>query len=185
MTSLGDDVNPYPSGVLHSHRSSFEITTVPVEQLWRSWVNKSHESKTTYFPTSNISCTLVGNKIVDHSDVVGASTLIQLHLHSRLNTWLHCIGQKTTWFGATYIRGLAGIIYPRQNNTQQYICICNEIYCTLSLLLHSTHPFLIPWQAVVKRWRNKWIYRLLSYKLSRSGYLPYCLEIKVEPLLVE
>ena len=33
---------------------------------------------------------LIGNKIVDHSDVVGASpdALLQLHLHSRLNTWL-------------------------------------------------------------------------------------------------
>ena len=40
--------------------------------------------------TSNISHTLVSNKIVDHSDVVGASlsALLQLHLHSRLNTWL-------------------------------------------------------------------------------------------------
>ena len=34
-----------------------------------------------YRQTSNISCTLVGNKIVDHSDVVGA-----LHVHSRHNT---------------------------------------------------------------------------------------------------
>ena len=42
------------------------------------------------------------------------SALLQLHLHSRLNTWLHCIGQRQlqdetrniwAWeFGATYIR---------------------------------------------------------------------------------
>ena len=39
--------------------------------------------------TSNMkSHTLVGSKIVDHSDVVG------LHIHSRLNTWLQWIGQK-------------------------------------------------------------------------------------------
>ena len=40
--------------------------------------------------TSNIRRTLVGNKIVDHSDVVGASpfsALLQLHVHSRLNTY--------------------------------------------------------------------------------------------------
>ena len=49
---------------------------------------------------SNIRCTLVGNKIVDHSDVVGAapkqrlSALLQLHLHSQLNTWLQLIGQR-------------------------------------------------------------------------------------------
>ena len=30
-------------------------------------------SKLKYRKTSNISCTLVGNQIVDHSDVVGAS----------------------------------------------------------------------------------------------------------------
>ena len=40
-----------------------------------------------YCQTSNIRCTLVGNKIVDHSDVAGAA-LLQLHLHSWLNTWL-------------------------------------------------------------------------------------------------
>ena len=44
----------------------------------------------TYPQTSNISGNLVGNKIVD---VVGAAP-VQLHLHSRLNTWLQWIGQK-------------------------------------------------------------------------------------------
>ena len=39
----------------------------------------------TYRQTSNISRTLVGNKLADHSDVVGAApALLQLHLHSRL-----------------------------------------------------------------------------------------------------
>ena len=38
--------------------------------------------------TCNISCTLVVNKIVNHSDVV------QLHLHSRLNIWLQGIRQR-------------------------------------------------------------------------------------------
>ena len=43
-----------------------------------------------YSQTSNISSTLVGNSIVDHLDVVGAApmALLQLHLHSQLNTWL-------------------------------------------------------------------------------------------------
>ena len=50
-----------------------------------------------YHQTSNISRTLVGNKIVDHSDVVGASSpvaLLLLHLHPRLNAWLQWIGQR-------------------------------------------------------------------------------------------
>ena len=37
--------------------------------MWMSW------SQDKYHKTSNISRTLVGNKIVDHSDVVGASTV--------------------------------------------------------------------------------------------------------------
>ena len=52
-----------------------------------------------YRQVYNIRCTVVGNKIVDHSDVVFffehcLSALLQLHLHSRLNTWLHWIGQR-------------------------------------------------------------------------------------------
>ena len=45
---------------------------------------------------SNISRTLVGNNIVDHPNVVGASPVgvLQLHLHSRLKTWLQWIGQR-------------------------------------------------------------------------------------------
>ena len=41
-----------------------------------------------YRQTSNISGTLVGNEIVDHSDRL--SPLLQLYLYSRLNTWLQC-----------------------------------------------------------------------------------------------
>ena len=66
--------------------------------------------------TSNISHTLIGNKLVDHSNVVGAlPALLQLHLHSRLKTWLQWIGQsqlqdetiniKVLGFGVTYTRG--------------------------------------------------------------------------------
>ena len=36
-------------------------------------VSMSNKIFETYRQVSNISCTLVGNKIVDHSDVVGAS----------------------------------------------------------------------------------------------------------------
>ena len=52
-----------------------------------------------YRQTSNISRTLVGNEIVDHSDAVGASPApkvpLQLYLHSRPNTW-HLEWVKTT-----------------------------------------------------------------------------------------
>ena len=48
-----------------------------------------------YSQISNISRTLVDNKIVDDSDALEhrLSALLQLHLHSRLNTWLQWIGQ--------------------------------------------------------------------------------------------
>ena len=40
-----------------------------------------------YRKTSNISCTLVGNKIVDHSDVVGASSVGAAPTTSSFSTW--------------------------------------------------------------------------------------------------
>ena len=49
-----------------------------------------------FHQTSNISCTLVGNKIVDHSDIFGAALVgeLQVHLYSWLNTWLEWIRQR-------------------------------------------------------------------------------------------
>ena len=51
-----------------------------------------------YRKASNISRTLVGNKVVDYSDTQmwleqRGQALLQLGLHSRLNTRLQCIGQ--------------------------------------------------------------------------------------------
>ena len=58
--------------------------------------------KWTHHQTSNIRHSLIGNTIVDNSDVVGAapmleyrlSALLQLHLHSQLNTRLQYIAQR-------------------------------------------------------------------------------------------
>ena len=49
-----------------------------------------------YRQVSNIRRTLVGNEIVDHSDIVGASPVgaAPTTSSSRLNTWLQWIGQK-------------------------------------------------------------------------------------------
>ena len=72
-----------------------------------------------YRQNCNIKRAWVGNKIVDHSGVVRElehrlSALLQLHLHSRINTWFQWIGQRqlqdetniilSLGFGATYIR---------------------------------------------------------------------------------
>ena len=45
-----------------------------------------------YPQASDMGRTIVGSKIVDHSDVVGAAP--ELHLHSRPNTWHQCIAQS-------------------------------------------------------------------------------------------
>ena len=72
-----------------------------------------------YLKVSNIRRTLVGNKIVDHSDVVGASPVgaaPTTSSFSKLNTWLQWIGQRqqqgetrniyVLGLGASYIREL-------------------------------------------------------------------------------
>ena len=76
----------------------------------RALIHSSHQELIIgYSQTSNISGSLEG-----------LSALLQLHIHSRLNTWLQLIGQRQLQdetkiihvleFGATYIRGLA--VYP-------------------------------------------------------------------------
>ena len=47
-----------------------------------------------YCQTSNIRCTLVGNIIVDHSDVVGALPVDAAPITSSFSTWLEWIGQR-------------------------------------------------------------------------------------------
>ena len=90
-------------------------------------------SKREYCKTSNISCTLVGNKIVDHSAVVGASpvgaapttsSFSTLHLASRdsAKTAARQYENLVLGFSAPYIRDLTVSIYylgwvPETNNT--------------------------------------------------------------------
>ena len=61
-----------------------------------SFVASQNDPLDKYRKTSNISHTLAGNKIVDNSDVVGASfsALLQLHLHSQLNIRLQWIERR-------------------------------------------------------------------------------------------
>ena len=59
---------------------NFPITTDPVSHVF-------HGEYCKYRETSNIRCTLVGNKIVDHSDVVGASPVGAAPTTSSFSTW--------------------------------------------------------------------------------------------------
>ena len=56
-------------------------------------IHRNHE----YTKTSNIRHSLVGNKIVDHSDVVGASPIAAAPTTSSFSTWLQWIGQRQLW----------------------------------------------------------------------------------------
>ena len=56
----------------------------PISSLYHSW---SWSLKCRYRKTSNISRTLVGNKIVDNSDVVGASPVGAAPTTSSFSTW--------------------------------------------------------------------------------------------------
>ena len=107
----------------------FLVTTwiIPSYGLGRIWrktnTNANHmmiwnHSTNGYGHTSNISCTLEGNKFVDHRDVIGASPVDAATTTSPFLTW-HLVSMdwaKTTarrekniyvlWFGVPYIRGL-------------------------------------------------------------------------------
>ena len=87
---------------------------------WKSlYFDRSPIDNKTYRQTYSISRTLVGNKIVDHSDVVGASPVGAAPNASSFSTYLAAMdnckaGRETSnllWFGATYIRGLNVIRY--------------------------------------------------------------------------
>ena len=96
---------------------------IEVMKRWREWYRLFIPNDRVWFndniyrKTYDIRRTFVGSKTVDHSDVVGASAMPQLHLHSRYNTSFQWNGQKqlidetrniyALRFGAAYIRSLA------------------------------------------------------------------------------
>ena len=96
-----------------------------------------------YNQTSNVSHTLVGNKIVDHTDVVGGlkhglSGLLQLHLHSRLNAWLQWIGQRyekhlSFGFDVSSIRDLMFLMLPFFAHYS-----CGLFHCSLMIRVYGS-----------------------------------------------
>ena len=135
-----------------------------------------------YRQTSNISCTIVGNKIVHHSDVVGASPVGAAPTTSSFSPW-HLASMDwanaTAWrdekvlgFGASYIRGLSVLMYviitvcvTRKKGTCTYAWIHTPEPCTLAIvspvidstasMLKSekgTHGDDITWQLLRHYW---------------------------------
>ena len=104
--------------------------------------------KSQYRQTWSISHTLVGNEIVDHSDVVGASPVgAPSNLHSRLNTWLQWIGQRQLQgetrnisvlvFAAPYIRDSMVTAFKKHKWRAKYsVCVFVCIHTSTHLVLH-------------------------------------------------
>ena len=87
-----------------------------------------NDTKCKYRKTSNIRWTLVGNKIVDHSDVVGASPVGSNYIFflglipgfnglgkDKCKTRQQMFKDKSLEFGAAYIRDLTVYLYSTAN----------------------------------------------------------------------
>ena len=74
------------------------------------------------------------------------SALLQLHLHSRLNTWLQWIGQRqlqdetrniqSLWFGASYIRDL--MVFTKWNWPRVHLCLRTHLRVSMIIVI-ATH----------------------------------------------
>ena len=86
-------------------------------RIWKTFYLYFIRILDTYCQTSNLSGTLVGNKIADHSDVVGASpvgstptktSFLTLDFNGlNKDNWIQDVKHLSLGFGAPYIDGLA------------------------------------------------------------------------------
>ena len=77
--------------------SEVTVTHLKIRHFWNCYpftfsFFSCHNEANVYCQTSSISHALVGNKIFDHSDVVGAAPT--LHLHSWFDAWFQWIRQR-------------------------------------------------------------------------------------------
>ena len=79
---------------------------------------------------------LLGNRLVDHSDVIRA--LLELHLHAWLNTWLQWIGQRQLHDETRIIRDLVCLILK----ALRYIMTI-RLWCWWMAVCHATSGFAI------------------------------------------
>ena len=99
------------------HTVLLRVSAIPSMLIWQL-----AEQQFQYRKTSNIRRTLAGNKIVDHSDVVGASPVGAAPTTSSFSTW-HLASrdsaktvarQYANLLSASYIRDLTVVIRPLQ-----------------------------------------------------------------------
>ena len=109
-----------------------------------------------YRQVSNIRRTLVGNEIVDHSDVVGASPVGTAPTTFSFSTWLHWIGQRQlqdetrhiqVWeFGASYIRDF--MVHVSKFSPQNGILhksIIHVVFMTMRMNVTKENIFIYRW----------------------------------------
>ena len=81
LNTRAGQAGDFSSSLLGQHNgvSQWVLIVMSPPGVLMAWNEDSHgrltvtyEANNTYCQTSNISCTLVGNKIVDHSDIIGA-----------------------------------------------------------------------------------------------------------------
>ena len=117
-----------------------QVTTSPWPGLEPSWniqqttmvTGKGPRTHSTYRKTSNISRTLVKLLITQMQLEHRLSALLQLHLHSQLNTWLQWIEQRqllgdtrnieVLGLGATYTRGFT--IHFMSSHSKSFENLC-------------------------------------------------------------
>ena len=125
-----------------------------------------------YHQMSNISHTFVGNKIVDHSDVVGASPVGAAPTTSSFSTWLQWFGQRQPQdettnilsFGAPYIRDLTVLSLNLWHTCWCPGSLCHLIIIITIILIRVSHISLLtvpnnPGQVNLGKWiREKFLF---------------------------
>ena len=77
------------------HKGPVTRKTFPFDDVIMWWFTFSRPPWSHTCQVSDINCPLISNRIVVHSDAIGASsTLLQVHLYYRINTWHQWIGQR-------------------------------------------------------------------------------------------
>ena len=119
-----------------------------------------------YRQISNITCILIGNKMVDHSDVDGASP-VQLQPHSRLKSWLEWIGQRKLQDKTTNIivLGFDGTLLEVWRYSC-FICITCLSYKRRVNVIRSTYNEILACQQSSRKCEICFIHRLISCLLG-------------------
>ena len=111
-----------------------------------------------YRKVTNIRRTLVSNKIVDHSDVVGASAVRAAPITSSFApgfTWFHWIGQRQLHDETKKFK--FGDLVQLILEIMRYYCFPNQSLNKMTALSQTTFS-MSNWQLVSIGWGNSWLW---------------------------